>query len=325
MTLKTGQKKKADYRYSLKNYSKNGFEGAKLRAFYVIMIPFLILFLAVKLYPFLWGFYISMTNFTGFNLGNLKFVGLSNFKRVFSDSEALPSIVRVVKIGLVTVPVQLVLTLSLSMLLCKPRKGVGVFRTLMYLPSVLPMLAVTIMWRQMYAYNGGMINTILELLGIGRVNWFGYEHARTALIIMMLYGCTGGILAKIAAINNVPAELYEAAYLEGCGPIRKMVKITLPMISNIIYMDVLLSIIGTLQLFAQPVFLAGSSTGNTADSLTATPIEPLYTYLVHIYQQIFVNMRFGYGLALVWVIFIIIMLITLIMESTKKFWVFKED
>lgn len=309
----------------LKDRCKGGFERAKVKAFYAIMIPFIVMFLLIKLYPFFWGFYISMTNFTGFNLGNLKFVGLNNFKRVLADSEALPSILRVLKIGVLTIPGQLVISLGLSMILSKPKKGVGIFRTLMYLPSVLPMLAVTIMWRQLYAFNGGMINTFLEAIGLQRINWFGYDYATAALVIMMLYGSTGGILAKIAAINNVPTELYEAAHIEGCGAVRQFVKITLPMISNIIYMDILISIIGTLQLFAQPVFLAAQSSSSGGDSLTATPIEPLYTYMVHIYQQIFVNMRFGYGLALVWIIFVLIMIITLIMESTKKFWVFKED
>lgn len=315
-----GTKKK----FRLIKIPRGGYEREKFKAFYVIMIPFLILFLAIRLYPLLWGMYISFTNFTGFNLGELKMVGLNNYKRVFTDAEALPSILRTIKIGLVTVPCSLVISLTISMLLSQNRRGTGVFRTLIYLPSVLPMLAMTIMWRQMYAYNDGLFNAILEGMGMEKINWFGYDYAYTALIIMMLCGSTGGILGNIAAIKNVPTELYEAADIEGCGPFRKMIKITIPMISNILYMNILMSIIGTLQLFAQPVFLAAQS-GASGDSLTSVPIEPLYTYLVHIYQQIFVNMRFGYGLALVWIIFIIIMFITLVMEVTKRFWVFKED
>lgn len=301
-----------------------GYEREKFKAFYVIMIPFIILFLAIKLYPLIWGMYISFTNFTGFNLEELKIVGFKNYERVLKDVEALPSIWRTIKIGIITVPATLVISLVISMLLSQNRRGTGVFRTLIYLPSVLPMLAMTIMWRQMYAYNGGLFNALLEGMGMEKINWFGYDYAYTALIIMMLCASTGGILGNIAAIKNVPNELYEAADIEGCGPVRKMLKITIPMISNILYMNILLSIIGTLQLFAQPVFLAAQS-GASGDSLTSVPIEPLYTFLVHIYQQIFVNMRFGYGLALVWIIFVIIMAITLIMEVTKKFWVFKED
>ncbi len=316
--------KKTDAHKSFARRTRGGYEREKRKAFYIIMIPFVILFLAIRLYPLLWGMYISFTNFTGFNLGEIKFVGLNNYKRVLTDAEALPSIWRTIKIGLITVPGTLIISLAISMMLTKKRRGVGAFRTLIYLPSVLPMLATTIMWRQMYAYNGGIFNVVLRSLGMEPVNWFGYDHAFTALIIMMLWGCTGGILNNIAALKNVPEELYEAAYLEGCGTIRKTFKITLPMISNILYMNILLSIIVALQLFAQPVFLS-SQTGTSGDSLTAVPIQPLYTYLVHIYQQIFVNMRFGYGLALVWIIFVIIMLITLVMEATKKFWVFKED
>ena len=101
----------------------------------------------------------------------------------------------------------------------------------------------------------------------------------------------------------------------------KTFKITLPLVSNMIYMHITTSIIGTLQLFAQPVLLAGAS----GEGLTSVPIRPVYTYLVHVYQQIFVNMRFGYGMAMVWVIFAIIMTITFVLEGTKKYWVYTES
>ncbi|UKI37983.1 MAG: ABC transporter permease subunit [Clostridiales bacterium] len=139
-------------------------------------------------------------------------------------------------------------------------------------------------------------NFVRELFGAETVNWLGFDYVKRALIIMMLWTSGGGALTIIAAIKGIPDDLYEAADIEGVGPVSKTFKITLPLVSNMIYMHITTSIIGTLQLFAQPVLLAGAS----GEGLTSVPIRPVYTYLVHVYQQIFVNMRFGYGMAMVW-------------------------
>jgi len=299
---------------------KNSFERSKVRAFYAIMTPFIIFLLLTKAYPLVWGIYISMTNYTGFNLDNLTFVGLSNYKRVFIDSEAIPSIIRVIGIGVITVPAKLILCLFFSLMLANVLRGVGIFRTLFYLPSVIPPVAIALMWKVIYSFNGGLFNRIREMFGLEPVNWLGYDYVKTALIIMMLWTAGGGVLNNIAAIKCIPDDLYEAADIEGAGALAKTFKITLPMISNMIYMELLTAVIYTLQLFAQPVLLAGAS----GEGLTAVPIRPVYTYLVHVYQQIFVNMRFGYGMAMVWVVFLIIMLITFIFEKTKKYWVYTE-
>lgn len=295
-------------------------ERAQMHTFWIIMTPFILFLLIMKGYPLVWGFYISLTNYTGFNLSDLKFVGLNNFKRVFADNEALPSILRVLGIGVITVPTQLVICISFSLLLSNMLKGVGVFRTLFYLPSVIPAVAIAMMWKIIYAYDGGLFNTVREMMGLEVINWLGFDYVKTALIIMMLWTAGGGILTNIAAIKGIPEDLYEAAEIEGAGVLTKTFKITLPMISNMLYMSVVTSIIGTFQLFGQPVLLAGVG----SEGLTAVPIRPIYTYLVHVYQQVFVNMRFGYGMALVWVIFAVIMAVTFILEKSKKHWVYTE-
>ena len=229
-----------------------GLEKARYRAFYAIMAPFIFFFLLSKGYPLVWGLYISFTNFTGFNLDNLTFVGLANFKRVFVDNEALPSILRVIGIGVITVPVGTVICVTISLILSNTFRGVGVFRTLFYLPSVIPAVAIALMWKGIYAYDGGLFNFVRELFGAEAVNWLGFDYVKRALIIMMLWTSGGGALTIIAAIKGIPDDLYEAADIEGVGPVSKTFKITLPLVSNMIYMHITTSIIGTLQLFAQP-------------------------------------------------------------------------
>lgn len=296
----------------------HGFDYQQRRAFYIIMAPFAAFLLLTKGYPLIWGMYISFTNYTGLNLDSLKFVGADNFKRVFIDNEAIPSIIRVLGISAVVVPLKLVLCIVISLLLANALRGVSLFRTVFYIPAVIPPVAIALMWKGMYAFDGGLFNAVRSWLGMDAVNWLGYDYVKTALIIMLLWTAGNGALTNIAAIKGIPDDLYEAADLEGAGAFTKTFKITLPMISNTLYMQILTTIIGTLQLFAQPVLLAGAS----GEGLTSVPIRPIYTYLVHVYQQIFVNMRFGYGMAMVWIIFAVIMLITFILEKTKKYWVY---
>lgn len=300
---------------------KGGLEKARVRAFYAIMAPFIAFLILTKGYPLLWGIYISFTNFTGFNLDNLTFVGFANFKRVFVDNEALPSIVRVMGMGVIIVPLKIIICVTLSLLLSNAFRGISAFRTIFYLPSVIPPVAIALMWKGIYAFDGGLFNSIRELFGMEGVNWLGYDYAKAAVIIMNLWTAGNGIITIIAAIKGISNDLYEAADIEGAGAITKTFKITLPLVSNMIYMQITTTIIFTLQLFAQPVLLAGAS----GTGLTAVPIRPVYTYLVHVYQQIFVNMRFGYGMAMVWVIFIVIMAITFILDGTKKYWVYTES
>ena len=277
--------------------------------------------IVIKGIPFVQGILLSFTNYNGFNIDSLSVVGLSNYARVFKDGDAISSIVRTFGFTLVLVPVVTIISILLSLMLCRNIKGQGIFRTIYYLPSILPATAVVLMWKGMYQQNGGLFNQIAMALGQQNINWFDFEHVQSALYIMLLWGAGGGVLVNIAAMKAVPEELYEAATIEGAGYIKRTTKITLPLIANMIYMSIVTSLVGYLQLFAQPVMLTGTGTGN----LAALPLKPVYTFMVHAYQQIFVNARFGYGLALIWVIFIIIMLLTMIMEYTSKYWAYNGE
>ncbi len=303
-----------------KSLKKRTLDSVQQKVFYIFVLPYIIFTLVTKGFPLVWGMYISMTNFNGYNLDSLKFVGFQNFKSVFADNEALPSILRVMGIGIITVPVGLTLCTIFALMLSTSMRGTTTFRVILYLPCVIPAVAIAMMWKGIYAYNDGFFNTIREYMGLAKINWLGYDYAKTSLIIMMLWSSMGSMLTTIAAIKAVPEDLYEAAIIDGMGAIKRTFKITIPMISNMLYMQILTGIIGAFQLFGQPVLL----TGTAEEGLTSAPIRPLYTYLVHVYQQIFVNMRFGYGMAMTWVIFAIIMTVTFILESTKKHWVYNE-
>ena len=213
-------------------------ERREERAFYIIILPYLLFMIVIKGIPFVQGILLSFTNYNGFNIDSLSVVGLSNYARVFKDGDAISSIVRTFGFTLVLVPVVTIISILLSLMLCRNIKGQGIFRTIYYLPSILPATAVVLMWKGMYQQNGGLFNQIAMALGQQNINWFDFEHVQSALYIMLLWGAGGGVLVNIAAMKAVPEELYEAATIEGAGYIKRTTKITLPLIATVKYMSI---------------------------------------------------------------------------------------
>lgn len=302
----------------IKKKRRSPLERSHRITFTLIMTPFIIAFLAYRLFPMIWGVYMSFTNYSGFNVNNLKFVGLDNYRHVFTDAEAFSSLGRTALIGLIVIPLSIIICNSMAILLSLNHKGIGVFRTLFYIPSIIPVVAVGTMWRGMFLRDDGVINEIIKFLNGEPVNWMGYDYAGYALMIMLLWGAGAGVLNNIAAIKNIPAELYEAAKLDGAGNFKLITKIILPLSAPMNYMALVTGVISSLQLFGEPMTLAGTG-------MSSVPIRPLYTYIVHTYQQIFVNLRFGYGLALTWVVFLIMVGATVINEWASKKWVYTDD
>lgn len=306
-----------------KKTGKGRFLNAKRREallFYVLTAPFVILFLVIKLFPFLNGLYLSMTNYTGYNYDRVEFVGLNNFIRVVSDAHAMRALGQTFLIGFITVPLGLAVGLGCALLLNKARKGLGVFRTIIYLPSIIPVVATGLMWRIIFNTNEGLLNEVLGVFGIDSVNWLGYDHILGALIIMMTWSSTGTLLLNLAALQGIPEVLYEAASIDGASAWKKFSRITIPMISPILFFNLVMGIINGLQLYAQPVLLAPGTNG-----VLNLPLKPTYTYMVHAYQQILGYSRFGYGLAMMWVLVLIINILTIVVLRTQKYWVFYSD
>lgn len=294
--------------------AKSAIEKKETKTFYMIMAPFLILFVAYRLFPMAWGVYISFTNFSGFNNDSIKVVGLANYIRVFTDNEALASLGRTFLIGVVVIPLSIIMCNTFAILLSFLKKGVGIYRTLFYIPAILPVVAVGTMWRGIFLRDGGVLNELIKLFHGEPVNWMGYDYAGYALMIMLLWGAGSGLLNNIAAIKNIPMELFEASRLDGANVWQQITKIILPLSSPMNYMALVTGIITSLQMYGQPMTLSGIG-------MATVPIKPLYTYMVHAYQQIFVNLRFGYGMALTVVVVLIMVTMTMVNEKLSQKWV----
>lgn len=305
-----GKKGKKD----LPKRSKSSLEKKETRAFYVIMTPFLLMFLIYRLFPMAWGVYISFTNFSGFNGDTMKLVGFDNYIRVFTDNEALASLGRTFVIGVIVIPLSIIICNTFAILLSFLKKGIGIYRTLFYLPAIMPVVAVGTMWRGMFLRDGGAINELIKLFSGEPVNWMGYDHAGYALMIMLLWGAGSGLLNNIAAIKNIPTELFEASRLDGANVWQQITRIILPLSSPMNYMALVTGVITSLQLYGQPMTLSGNG-------MATVPVRPLYTYMVHAYQQIFVNLRFGYGMALTVFVVLIMVALTVVNEKLSQKWV----
>ncbi len=278
--------------------------------FYLLTFPAIIMFFFAKIWPMVWGIEKSFTNYNGFNTGFEQYVGFDNYVRVFTDGEAMPALLRTFKLGLIIVPITLIMCNVMAILLTSLPKGLPIYRVIYYIPSILPLISATLMWQGILTTDGVM-NAIIGLFGIEPINWLGYDYIVWSLVFLMVWGCGSGILTNIAAMKAIPTELYEAAEIDGAGYMQKLTKITLPLISNMNTMNLIVGVITTLQLFGEPVLLSGAS-------LTGLPLEPIYTYMVHVYQQIFVNLRFGYGLALTWIVVIVITTATSIVQGINN-------
>ncbi len=286
--------------------------------FYVFISPWFVVFVLLGLIPLLYGLYLSFTNYAGFNMDRLKFVGFANYHKVFTDNDAMYSLGRTLLITGIMVPLSTILGFLLAVLLNQNIKNIGLYRTLFFIPSIIPVVAVGTMWRSLFV-DDGVVNNALESLGLQPVDWLGYDYAMVPLLIMLLWGVGGGILIYLAGLKGVSKDLYEAAAIDGATALQRFVKITIPLVTPVLFFQFIMNIIGSLQIFVQPILLAANS-----NSLLSLPIRPNYVYSVHAFQQIFAYGRFGYGLALLWVLFIMILVLTVIVFSTSKLWVFYE-
>lgn len=284
--------------------------------FYAFVSPWLLIFVSLGVFPLLYGLYLSFTNYTGFNLGHLKFIGLDNYRTVFQDSDSMYALGRTLLVTAIIVPLSVFIGLMLAIMLNLKVRGLSWFRTAFYIPAIVPVVSTILMWKFILA-GDGLLNEVLTFLHLPKVNWLGYDYATASLILLLLWGAGGSLLVNLAGLKGIPADLYEAAEIDGATPVRKFFLVTLPLMTHVLFFNLIMGIIGTLQLYIQPILLTGSK-------LLDPPIKPNYLYLVHAFQQIFAFQRYGYGLALLWVLFIAILLLTILVFYSSRYWVYYE-
>jgi ABC-type sugar transport system permease subunit len=269
-------------------------------------------------YPLIRSFYLALTKYNG--LTNPVFVGLGNFRRLFTTDPAFwPALRATGYLVLLYVPLSLVIGLALAMFCNQRFAGVRVVRTLAYLPVVLPAVATITLWKFMLDPQVGLLNTILDRLGLPTSLWLqSPKMAMPSVVLVMLWGVGGTMIIFLAALQSVPTELYEAAKVDGAGPWSVFFRITMPMISPILLLQVILQTTAALQTFNQPKILTGGGPGFSTNVLMLSIYGNGFPTLGRIPQL-------GYASAQVWVLFVIIIAVIALTAKFSSLWTYSDS
>jgi len=281
--------------------------------------PFLIGFALFTLYPIGASLAYSFTDFNMFK--SPTWVGLDNYRWVFREDEVWKSIRNTLYMVLFATPVSLIVGLLLAQLLNIKVRGQSIYRTLFYIPSIVPAIATSLVWMWVLNPKSGLINTALDFIGIRGPNWLlDPVWTKPALILMGAWGAGGTMIIFLAALQDVPKSLYESAEIDGAGKIRKFANITLPTISPIILFQLIMGLITYFQYFAQAFMLASMSNSGSVQTM-AGPEKSLLFYAILLYREAFVDFRMGHASAMAWVLFVITSVVTYLIFRTSNRWV----
>jgi multiple sugar transport system permease protein len=278
--------------------------------------PFLIGFVVLNAYPIAASAFYSFTDFNLFQAP--RWVGVTNYVRMWHDETFWKALGNTVYLTVIGVPAAIALALAGAHLLNLPVRGQPLFRALVYLPSIVPVVVGGYLWRWLMNTQYGFLNYFLALVGIPGPGWLVEpDWTKPAIIIMTLWTVGGTMIIYLAALKDVPRELYEAAAIDGAGPIRRFWHVTWPVLSPITLFQVIVNVIAYLQIFTQPYLLAQTRLNNAASG----PGQSMLTYSMYLFQNAFSFLKMGYASAMAWVLFLITLAVTLVVLATAKLWV----
>lgn len=298
-------------KYTVNNQKKKRLKD--YRGLFFIM-PWLIGFLFLQLYPFLASLYYSFTQYSV--LGQPKFIGLDNYIRLFTiDPDFKKSIMVTMKYALISVPSKLFFALIIALILNMRLKGINGFRTVYYIPSILGgSVAVSALWRLMFM-SDGILNKLLELIGLPSVNWLGQAGtAMFTICLLQVWQFGSSMVLFLAALKQIPVDLHEAASIDGAGKVKRFFYITLPIITPIVFFNLIMQTINALQNFTSAFVITNGG-----------PLKSTYLIGMKLYTEGFSNFKMGYASAISWILFAIILIFTLFIFKSSDAWVYYED
>jgi multiple sugar transport system permease protein len=295
--------------------TNRGWSRYSSKTFYLFISPWLLGLIGLTAAPLAYAFGVSLSNFDG-SSPRWHWVGLRNYVELVQDGETWSTMMRTFVYTGIVVPLSVAGGLGLAVLLNRRLKAVGLFRTIFFIPSIVPAVATAIMWRLIFNRDAGLLNAMLAWFRVDAVTWLVDPTVFYALIILSLWGLGGGMVIMLAALQGVPAELEEAAIVDGARGWQVFWHVTLPTISPVVFFQVVTGVIAALQVLVQPLLLAESNHNSAA-----TVPESNHVFMIQVYQEFFVNHRFGYGSAMLWVYFVFILLFTLLVVRSSQFWV----
>ncbi|SFD72490.1 multiple sugar transport system permease protein [Paenibacillus catalpae] len=283
---------------------------------YTFLLPWLFGFFCLTLGPMLGSLYLSMTKFNLLSPPN--WIGLSNYLAIFTeDSTFTRSLTVTFTYVFLSVPLRLIFALLVAIALNKGIRALGIYRTVYYLPSLLGgSVAIAIVWRQLFE-GTGVVNQLLARIGIEGPSWISHpDYIVYTIVTLSVWQFGSAMVIFLAGLKQIPADLYEASEVDGAGKLRQFFRITLPLLSPVIFFNLIMSIINSFQAFT-PAFMIGDGRGG--------PLDATMFYTLYLYLKGFSYFDMGYASALAWIMLLIIAIFTAIVFVTSKYWVFYGD
>lgn len=284
---------------------------------YLFISPWIVGFLVFTLGAMIYSLVLSFTNYD-LSTNTASPVGLANYQQLFQDPKVMLSLGNTLFYAVMAVPLVICFALFLAMLLNNVKRSAGVFRIIFYLPVMTPSVAAASVFLLLLNGNQGAIDKFLAFFGIPGPQWLiDPNWVKPSIVLITLWGVSGTMLIFLAALKNVPTDLYEAAEIDGAGPVRRFFRVTLPMISNAMFFCIITTTIAALQVFDQ-VYLLFYNTQNSQ-----APDASLFI-AVYLFQQAFEQFNLGFAAAIGWLMFVIIMIVTVIQVKYGNRFVYYE-
>jgi multiple sugar transport system permease protein len=289
--------------------------GRRLRLGLLFISPWIVGYCVFYLYPFLASLYYSFTRFTG--IGNPVFTGLANYSGLLHDSMFHTAVFNTVYYTVIEVPFSTVAALGLALLLNMKVRGQAVYRTLFYIPSIVPVVASSLIFVWIFQPSFGIVNALLSDVHITGPAWFfSITWSKPTFILLGLWGLGQPMVIYLAALQGVPKEMYEVASLEGASAWSRLRRITIPMISPVILFNVILSLVLSIQYFTQ---------AQVIESPPGSPGTSTMFYVTYYYQQAFQDLHLGYASAMAFLMFVGVLIVTVVLLRTSSRWVYYEN
>ncbi len=284
-------------------------ERRKLTLGLLFISPWIVGFLAFTLYPIIYTLRISFTRYSGF--GSPMWIGFANYKALWTDNVFWDSLWNTLYYTALAVPIGIVIAMAMAIAMNQPLREVSLYRAALYLPSVLPLFAVSFIFIALLDPNRGIFNQMMVALGLPNINWFGDpRYAKLGLVLLAQFGAGNTALVFLAGLKAIPKTLYEAAVLDGAGPIRRFWSVTLPLMTPVILYSLILGLSLGLQVFAQAYIITNGGPANATNF-----------YVYYLYNQAFRYSNMGAASAMAWVLFIVTLFLALLIFRTSRRWV----
>lgn len=290
---------------------RGGIESHKARIGLLFTLPWIIGLFIFYAYPLISSVYYSFTSYSILNKGS--FVGLENYRTLFSDSLFWKSVKNTLIFTLMSVPVNIVLGIFIALLLNTKICFRGLYRTIFFIPTLVPVVATATVWQWILDSNYGLLNSLLGYIGIDPIPWLvSADWSKISLVMIAAWGIGQAIVVNLSGLQDISSEYYEAADIDGANTFQKVRKITLPLLSPVIFYNLVMGMINAFQIFTLPYSLTKGQ---------GSPNHSLTFYVMYLYNNAFNYMKMGYASAMAWILFVIILAMTIGLFSSSKRWV----